>query len=176
MVEVSIEAVRISVVTEEHVVLLREINGTRVLPVFIGAYEANAIAHEIRGQDLGRPLTHDLLRDLIRELGSAVERIVVSDIRDRIFISTLYLQHNGRIIEVDSRTSDALALAVRVRCPIYVEDHVMDQAGLEVAIEREEPEEEPGAEVTEAENERLSVFRDFINNMDVDNPEGGTNK
>lgn len=169
MIEASIEAVRINVVTDDHLVILREINGSRLLPIWIGPYEAQAIALEIKGTGLGRPLTHDLLRDVIGQMGGSIERIVVSDIREKIFYATIIIEMDGRRVNVDSRPSDALALAVRTHSPIYIEDAVIEQAGIPVVDET--PEAEEPAEAIDP--ERLTVFREFINNMDVDDPEKG---
>lgn len=171
MVETVIEAIRINVVTEQHVVILKEVNGVRVVPIWIGQYEAQAIALELQGADVSRPLTHDLLRSVIDQLGGVVDRIVVSDLRESTFFATIGINANGRPLAVDSRPSDAIALAVRVRAPIYVEEHVLDQAGIVIPVDKESPVEDenlpPGEPI---DPERLSVFREFVNSLDMDEP------
>ncbi len=182
MVETSIEAIRINVVTDEHIVILKEVNGTRFLPIWIGAFEAQAIAWEIKGTEIGRPMTHDLLRSAIEEMGGSVERVVVNDLRERTFYALITIHLDGRTLELDSRPSDAIALAVRTHSPIFVEDHVMEQTGIPMAEEGPEEREaaapgESRAPSEELDPEKLSVFRDFINNLDinldVDDPERG---
>ncbi len=170
MVETVVEAIRINVVTEQHVVILKEVAGTRVIPIWIGRDVAEAIALELQRAQIGRPMTHDLLRSVIRELGGEIGRVVVNDLRDQTFYAEIEIVVDSRSVNVDSRPSDAIALAVRAQAPIFVEEHVMDQAGLVLPSEASE---EPGEQVQEDEsidNESLSVFRDFINSMDLDDP------
>ncbi len=170
MVETVVEAIRINVVTEQHVVILKERAGTRVIPIWIGRDVAEAIALELQRAQIGRPMTHDLLRSVIRELGGEIGRVVVNDLRDQTFYAEIEIVVDSRSVNVDSRPSDAIALAVRAQAPIFVEDHVMDQAGLVLPSEATE---EPGEQVQEEEsidNESLSVFRDFINSLDLDDP------
>ncbi len=170
MVETVVEAIRINVVTEQHVVILKELAGTRVIPIWIGRDVAEAIALELQRAQIGRPMTHDLLRSVIRELGGEIGRVVVNDLRDQTFYAEIEIVVDGRSVNVDSRPSDAIALAVRAQAPIFVEEHVMDQAGLVLPSEATE---EPGEQVQQEEsidNESLSVFRDFINSMDLDDP------
>ncbi|MDQ3855624.1 MAG: bifunctional nuclease family protein [Chloroflexota bacterium] len=171
MVETVIEAIRINVVTEQHVVILKEVDGSRVIPIWIGQDVAQAIALELQGADVKRPQTHDLLRNVISEMGGAVDRIIVNDLRDSTFFALIEITAASKSVLVDSRPSDAIALAVRTRSPIYVEDHVIEQAGIvipaEVVEEPERPEQGPPDPV---ENERLNVFRDFVNSLDLDEP------
>jgi bifunctional DNase/RNase len=153
-------------------VFLREIHGDRHLPIWIGEFEAHGIAMELQGNPSPRPLPWDLLKTLISELNGTIERVVVNDLSQDVFFARVVVDVAGRSIEIDSRPSDAIALAVRARCPILVEDLVMDRAG--VSLEGEEGEEEPGAIADAAgaqhvpEDERLEVFRDFINTLDLD--------
>ena len=163
MVEVTVHSVRVSPLTQNRVVVLIEAAGRRYLPIWIGADVADAIALQLQGVEMARPLTHDLLRSVIEVLGAKVSRILVNDIHDNTFFARIIFDVAGRYAEVDSRPSDAIALAVRVSCPIYVEDRVLDEAALVLdeaaAAERK----------TEAE---LDVFRSFIDQLEgEDKPE-----
>lgn len=171
MVETVIEAIRINVVTEQHVVILKEINGSRVVPIWIGQDVAQAIALELQGTDVKRPQTHDLLRSVIGELGGTVDRVVVNDLRDSTFFAVLGISANGRALAVDCRPSDAIALAIRTQAPIFVEEHVLEQAGITLPTEAPEaPAEQPGPVAEPIDSESLSVFRDFVNSLDMDEP------
>jgi hypothetical protein len=163
--------------------VLREADSRRYLPIWIGPFEADAIAMAIQGQEPQRPLTHDLLKAIIGDMGGTVQHILVNDIQDNTFFARIVIEHYGRSIEVDARPSDAVALAVRTDVPIYVETHVLDQAGVffdeeeqptppEPITSSEEP--EPGnTSDTRVNDDSLSLFRDFINTLDLDNPEKG---
>ncbi|MDP9380327.1 MAG: bifunctional nuclease family protein [Chloroflexota bacterium] len=176
MVEAVIEAIRVNVINDNHVVVLKEVDGPRVVPIWITNEVANSIALVLQGADVPRPLTHDLLRSVIYEMGGTVSRVVVNDLKDSIFHALIEIDLNGRRIQIDSRSSDAIALAVRTNSPIYVEDHVIDQAGftmqLESPAETTEPEEtpSPSQQLDPVETERLMVFREFVNNLDLDDP------
>ena len=175
MIETVVESIRVSLVTQHRVVILKEIDGERHLPIWIGSYEAEAIAMELQGVTASRPLPYDLMRSIIDDLGGTVERISVTDLSDDVFYARIVLLQNGREIEVDSRPSDAIALAVRTRVPIMVDERVMEKAGvvlsgeddgeIEPLTESAAPELERAGDVDE---ERLSVFRDFINTLDLD--------
>ena len=170
MIETVVESIRVSLVTQHRVVILKEVNGERHLPIWIGAYEAEAIAMELQGVSAARPLPYDLMKSMIGDMGGAINRIVVTDLSDDVFYARIVIQQNGRAVEIDSRPSDAIALAVRARVPILVDEGVMDRAG--VTLGEGEDEEAPvGAETEGGEvvdDERLSVFRDFINTLDLD--------
>jgi bifunctional DNase/RNase len=171
MIECKIESIRVSLVTQARVVILKEVDAERYLPIWIGPYEADAIALELQEVPVTRPFTHDLLRNVIAELGATVTHVLINDLRDDTFYARIVMDVSGRHAEVDSRPSDAIALAVRVKCPIYVEDMVLDKAG--VVLEAESPEEEvPAGESLPSserpDDDRLSVFRDFINSLDLD--------
>ena len=173
MIECKIESIRVSLVTQNRVVILKEVDAERYLPIWIGPYEADAIALELQEVPVARPLTHDLLRSIIGELGATVTHVLINDLRDDTFFARIVLDVNGRHAEIDSRPSDAIALAVRVKCQIFVDELIIDKAG--VTLEPESTPEE--AEVPEGESlpqseqpdeDRLSVFRDFINSLDID--------
>src|SRR6202022_3228195 len=124
-VEMKIRGLMMDPVTNMPIVILKDVNGTAVLPIWVGIYEANAIALEIEKVTTPRPMTHDLLKNLLLGLETHVHRIVVNDLRDDTFYAVIWLEKDGQAISVDSRPSDALALALRVDCPIYVEDDVL---------------------------------------------------
>jgi bifunctional DNase/RNase len=112
-------------VTNMPIVILKDVNGGAVLPIWVGIYEANAIALEIEKVTTPRPMTHDLIKNLLLGLETRVHKVVVSDLRDDTFYAVIWLERDGQVISIDSRPSDALALALRVDCPIYVEDEVL---------------------------------------------------
>jgi bifunctional DNase/RNase len=180
MIECKIESIRVSLVTQHRVVILKEVDSERYLPIWIGPYEADAIALELQEVPMQRPFTHDLLRSVIGELGASVTHVLINDLRDDTFYARIVLDVQGRHAEVDSRPSDAIALAVRVKCPIYVEELVMDKAGvtLEPESEKDEeldaPEGESLSKSERADEDQLSVFRDFINSLDIDDIGRGT--
>ena len=172
MIETMVESIRVSLVTQHRVVVLKELNGERHLPIWIGAYEADAIAMELQGVTAARPLPYDLMKSLIGDMGGSVDRIVVSDLAQDVFYAQIVIQQNGRSVELDSRPSDAIALAVRSGVPILVAESVMEKAGVALGSDGDEEasaEDIPVAELTErVDDERLSVFRDFINTLDLD--------
>lgn len=173
MIECKIESIRVSLVTQQRVVILKELDSERYLPIWIGPYEADAIALELQEVPVQRPFTHDLLRNVITELGAAVTHVLVNDLRDDTFYARIVLDVQGRHAEIDSRPSDAIALGVRVKCPIYVEEGVMEKAGITIEGENGNDEEEVPAneslpQAERADEDRLSVFRDFINSLDID--------
>lgn len=157
MVEMELVAVRIELPGNTPVVILRELAGpNRLLPIFIGQPEATAIAFAIDGVVTPRPMTHDLLKNVLDELGATLERIVVTELSEGTFYADLHVQLGEASHQISSRPSDAIALAIRVGCPIFVEDAVLDEAGLV-----EEPEEEESEEVVEK-------FREFIDSVNPD--------
>lgn len=176
MIRVTIDSIRVSLLTQHRVVVLREADSRRYLPIWIGPFEADAIAMAIQGHEPQRPLTHDLLKATIVDMGGTVSHIFVNDIHDNTFFARIVIDQHGQTIEIDARPSDAIALAVRTDVPIYVETHVLDQAGV-FFDEDEQTIQEPTTTETNAEpepenDENLSLFRDFINKLDLDNPEG----
>jgi bifunctional DNase/RNase len=170
----------VSLVSQNRVVILKEVDGERHLPIWIGAYEADAIAMELQGVTPQRPLPYDLMRSMLTDLGATVVQVVISNLSDQIFFARIVLEHNGRTLEIDARPSDAIALAVRTNARILVEDTVMERASVTLgddteeavsALESDQSEPEPAAAEkprSSADDERLSVFRDFINSLDLD--------
>jgi bifunctional DNase/RNase len=124
-VEMKIRGLMMDPVTNMPIVILKDANGTAVLPIWVGIYEANAIALEIEKVTTPRPMTHDLLKNLLMGLEARVHRVVVNDLRDDTFYAVIWLEKDGQVLSLDSRPSDALALALRVDCPIFVEDDVL---------------------------------------------------
>jgi hypothetical protein len=151
-VHMELSRIIISETTEEQVIVLREVGGARAFPIVIGIWEALSIDRTIKGRKTPRPMTHDLLGQVISGLEAKLERIVITQLKDRTFFANLILRRNGSLVEVDSRPSDAIALAVLLRAPIYVEERVLTDAGAiqppEAAAEpeEEEPEPEPSAD------------------------------
>ena len=171
-----VESVRVHMLSNRHVVILKEEDRERYLPIWIGPWEASAIAMKLQGLTPERPLTHDLFASTLEALGIEVERVVISSLAEETFLATLVLVSGGRSIEVDARPSDALALAVRSSVPVYAAEAVLDQAalgadsGLTDDVEGGGPLEGPGGAIVDP---RLDVFRDFVNSLDVE-PGGGS--
>ena len=135
----TVDSIRVSLVNQQQIVILKTEDSERFLPIWIGPFEAQAIAVKLHDLWLPRPMTHDLMSSVIADLGARVERIVVTDIADGTFYARVLLIANGKSIEVDSRPSDAIALALRVDAPIYVEDSVLDEASIDSRVELEDP-------------------------------------
>jgi bifunctional DNase/RNase len=163
MIEMVIESIRVSLMNYQRVVILKEKESDRYLPIWIGPAEADAIAVRLQEVAVSRPLTHDLLRSIIDTLGGSIQYIVVNDLANDTFYARIIMEVDGRTMEIDSRPSDAIALAVRVQVP--------DKAG--VRLDQESTEEKAGekesqTEVKPEELEKLSPFRDFIDTLDMD--------
>jgi bifunctional DNase/RNase len=158
MIEVKVDSIQVSLMSEHRVIILKDINVERYLPIWIGPYEAEAIALRLRNIEVARPLTHDLLNNVISRMGGEVSHIIVNELRDDTFYARISVNLNGRKLEIDSRPSDAIALAVRADTPIFVEEDVMAQAGIIPEVDISE----------DADDEALSAFRDFIDNLNLD--------
>ena len=165
LIEVSVDSIRIHMPTAQHLVILKEKEADRYLPIWIGSFEAQAIATKISGNALGRPLTHDLMATAFGDLGISVKRIVVTRLADQVFYARLYVKQNGRDLDFDARPSDAIALAVRVECPIFVASEVMESAGIIPEADEIDGDKDKGETVVD--EERLAVFRDFVNSLDL---------
>jgi bifunctional DNase/RNase len=137
MIELSLVGVRMELPSNTPIVLLKETQGDRYLPIWIGVPEATAIAFALQGVQPPRPMTHDLLRDIMRETDIQVERILINDLVDSTFFAVIRMALNGRTAEVSSRPSDAIALAVRIDAPIFAAEEVLEQAGIELRDEEE---------------------------------------
>ncbi|MGO9029499.1 MAG: bifunctional nuclease family protein [Acidimicrobiales bacterium] len=165
MVEVRLRAVRVDLQSNTPVLLLQESEGLgRTLPIFIGAPEATAIAFALQGMDTPRPMTHDLIRDLLDALGSDVIRVVITELRSSTYYAEIVLGHGGRELPVSSRPSDAVALAVRTGTPLFVADELMDAEGILLAVEDEE-EDDGGEETNDNPDELVGEFRHFLDTI-----------
>ncbi len=133
-VEMKIRGLMMDPVTNMPIVILKDVSGDSVLPIWVGIYEANAIALEIEKVATPRPMTHDLLKNVLMGLDARVRKVVVNDLRDDTFFALIWLEREGRVISVDSRPSDALALALRLDCPIFVDDEVLKSSKLASAV------------------------------------------
>ena len=175
MIEMTIDSIRVSMMNYQRVVILKEKMADRYLPIWIGPAEADAIAVKLQGVSVPRPLTHDLLQLVIDALGASVNSIVVNGLKNDTFYAKIILNVDGGQIEVDSRPSDALALAVRTAAPVYVDESVLDKAGIILDKETGKPVYEDGGgvnkegkKVSEEEMKRMSAFRDFIDSLDFE--------
>lgn len=153
-VRVFVESVRINLATNTRVVLLKDTKIERYLLIHIGEWESYAIAMELQGHKSARPFTHDLLNSMLEKLDVRVGSILIHTLRDDVYFANIYLEQGDRQLEIDARPSDAIALAVRCNAPIYVEEGVFEQAGLKIASKEDE------------EEDKLAVFRDFVNQLD----------
>ncbi|HEY5574118.1 MAG TPA: bifunctional nuclease family protein [Anaerolineales bacterium] len=169
MVEVVIDSIRVSLMSQQRIVILREVNAERYLPIWIGIYEAESITIALQEVEVARPLTHDLLKNIFQEMNAQVVRVEVVALRDDTFYGNIVAEVNGRTMEIDSRPSDALALAVRAHVPILVSSSVMDLAGIIPEADMQEEGELEGEEIESP--ERLSVFQDFLERLE-DEEEG----
>lgn len=179
MTEMVIDSIRVNIVNyQQRVVILKVKETNRFLPIWIGSSEADSIALKLQDIPVARPLTHDLLQAVIATLGATVNRIVVSDLTDDTFFAKIVLQVNGTSLEVDSRPSDALALAVRTEAPIFAHDEVIERAAVQMdeegnPVSSQEEEEETPQPLREEELKSLSAFTDFVSTLDLDDIGGG---
>ena len=127
-IEMTIKGLMVDPITNTPIVLLRDKDGQRVLPIWVGIFEANAIALQIENVTTPRPMTHDLLKNVIQDLNATVQKVVVSDLQENTFFALIYVSVSGETHAIDARPSDAIALALRARVPIFVEDTVIDNA------------------------------------------------
>jgi uncharacterized protein len=177
MIEVTIDSVRVNLMSPQRLVILREVGADRYLPIWVGPYEAEAITVALQEVEMIRPLTHDLLKNVFTTFNAKVKRIEIVALKEDIFYGNIVAEVNGQETNVDSRPSDAIALAVRAHVPILVHESVIQNAG----ITPESDVESSGAEPAEAEKpgrppapmgdfstERLSVFEDFLGKLDLD--------
>ncbi len=174
MVEMTIESIRVSLMNYQRVVILKEKDADRYLPIWIGPAEADAIAVRLQEVAVARPLTHDLLRSVLDAVGASVEYILVNDLANDTFFARIMLQVDGKSLEIDSRPSDAIALAVRAQVPIFADESVLDKAGVKLDQEGQPLDSltgggaEPTKEVSPEELEKLSPFRDVIEGLDLE--------
>lgn len=172
MIEVKIDSIRVSLMSQHRVVVLKETNSDRYLPIWIGPFEADAITIQLQGVEVQRPLTHDLLKSIIEEMGATVSHVIVSELKNDTFYARIVMDVDGNSLEIDARPSDAIALSVRVNAPLFVNDEVMELASITPEVGLDELDVEDVSEpVSPEEEERLSIFREFINDLDLDDLE-----
>src|SRR5512132_637821 len=189
-IEMIVESVRVHMPTGRHVLVLREVDRGRLLMIWVGPWEASAIAMKLQGLTPERPLTHDLFAGVLTTLGASIERIVITDLADETFHARLVVTGSGEHHDVDARPSDAIALAVRLGVPVYASAEVLDRAATladdaPLADDDEETEDlEPGAtrrrrsttpETTgePLDQTRLAIFREFVNSLEVEGDQRG---
>ncbi|MEZ0240610.1 MAG: bifunctional nuclease family protein [Chloroflexota bacterium] len=184
LVEMVVESVRVHMLSNRHVVILKDVEHDRYLPIWIGAWEASAIAMRLQGMATERPLTHDLFAATLEQLSVRVDRVVISELADETYHARLYLDRDGIEVEVDARPSDALALAVRGSVPIFAAEEVLAQAALgsDPDEDSEDDEGSPSGRAARVPLEslggpnvdpRLDMFRDFVNSLDLEKGSGG---
>ncbi len=158
MVEMKVAGLTIDPVTNTPIVILKDREEKRILPIWIGLFEASAIATELEGINFSRPMTHDLIRDILANLGVEVLKVEVHDLRNNTFFANIHLLREGKTQVIDSRPSDALALALRAGAPIYVEERVIEKSrSIDV-----------GTKITDLEKEKEDKLKDFLENLDPD--------
>jgi bifunctional DNase/RNase len=160
MIELNLVGVRVELPTQAPIVLLKEREGERYLPIWIGAVEATAIALALQGNQTPRPMTHDLLKNLLEEVQVRVDRIVITELRDGTYYATIHMSRNGSSYEVSSRPSDAIALAVRVGVPIFANEDVLSEASILIKDGEDE----------EQEVEKFREFLDQVTPEDFERP------
>jgi uncharacterized protein len=173
MVEVVIDSIRVSLMSQQRIVILREAKAERYLPIWIGVYEAEAITLSLQEVEVARPLTWDLLKNIIGSLNARVMRVEVVALRDDTFYGNIVVEADGQSMNIDSRPSDAIALAVRAHVPILVTRSIMDMAGIipeeDLQEEGEEKAKQQLIDEPEPESEeRLSIFQDFLDKLESD--------
>lgn len=175
MIEVQIDSVRVHLMTPQRLVVLKQMDSERYLPIWVGPYEAEAITVALQEVEMVRPLTHDLLKNVFGAFDARITRIEIVKLQNEIFYGSIIAELNGKEVEVDSRPSDAIALSVRAHVPILVHSSVMDEAGIvpeqDMPEGGAEPEKGEPAPLTEESTERLSVFEDFLEKLDFDDQE-----
>lgn len=172
MIEVQIDSVRVHLMTPQRLVILKQKNSERYLPIWVGPYEAEAITVALQEVEMSRPLTHDLLNSVFGAFNARVARIEIVKLQNDIFYGSIVAEVNGKEIQIDSRPSDAIALSVRAHVPILVHPSVMDEAGIlpdeNLPEDGEKPPRSEPAPLSEEGSARLSVFEDFLGKLDLD--------
>jgi len=175
MVEVVIDSIRVHLMAPQRVIVLKQVNTKRFLTIWVGPYEAEAITIALQEVEVARPLTHDLIKNIFNSFNARVTRVEIVRLKEEIFYGNIVAEVDGREIHIDSRPSDAIAIAMRAHVPILVHQSVMEAAA--TSPEQDMPEtseparKEPPAPMTDEGNERLSVFKDFLDKLDLDSPD-----
>lgn len=184
MIEVMIDSIRVSLTSQQRVVLLRSLETERYLPIWIGPYEAESITIALQEIELARPQTHDLLLQMLTKMGAHLRKVEITSLKEDVFYGNLVVEKDDQTINIDARPSDSIALAVRAHVPIFMATEILDVAGItpDVDLQQEPAENEKGSDSspdeveTEAAKKRLSVFEDFLQNLDIgDNLDKGDN-
>jgi bifunctional DNase/RNase len=165
MIEVTIDSIRVSLMSQHRIIVLKDAKTDRYLPIWIGPCEADAITVTLQETEMARPLTHDLLKSTITQMGGELLHVVIHALQNDTFFAKLVVRQGARQIEIDARSSDAIALAVRVHVPIYVDETVLDQAA---TTPDEEVQNEAAQSPAEPSEDRLSVFKDYIDSLNLD--------
>ena len=173
MVEVVIDSIRVGLMSQQRVVILREIEAERYLAIWIDPYMAEQITFALQEVEVARPMTHDLIKEMLDRLEAKILRVEVISIKGDVFFGNIVLDVGGETVNMDSRPSDALALAVRAHVPILVANEVMDTAGI-IPEDDMESELEEGESVGGDGGGRLEIFEDFLDNLDISDEEGDT--
>ena len=172
MIEVKIDSVRVHLMTPQRVVVLKQIDAERYLPIWVGPYEAEAITVALQEVEMSRPLTHDLLKNVFGAFNARIKRIEIVKLQNDIFYGNIVAELNGKEVHVDSRPSDAIALSVRAHVPILVHPSVMNEAGIvpeqDISESGQAPQKSEPAPLSKEGTERLSVFEDFLGKLDLD--------
>ncbi len=182
MLEVVIDRIRVGIMSQQRVVILREVGAERYLAIWVDPYMAEQITFALQEVEVARPMSHDLIKNMLTTLNARILRVEVVELKDEVYYGNVVVEQNGYTLDIDARPSDALALAVRAHVPVFVARAVMDEAGIipeddlgERGLPDEEDLELPGAAEPEAPaptgpgDERLSVFEDFLDNLDLGN-------
>ncbi|HEX6269312.1 MAG TPA: bifunctional nuclease family protein [Anaerolineales bacterium] len=172
MIEVQIDSVRVHLMTPQRLVVLKQMDSERYLPIWVGPYEAEAITIALQEVEMIRPLTHDLLKNVFGAFNARILRIEIVKLQEEIFYGNIVAEVNGNEVNVDSRPSDAIALSVRAHVPILVDPSVMDAAGIipeeDMPEDGAPPEKKEPAPLSKEGAERLSVFEDFLERLELD--------
>jgi len=172
MVEVVIDSIRVSLISQQRIVILREVDADRYLPIWIGIYEAEAIALALQDVEVARPLTWDLLKNIFSVMDARILRVEVTSLHDDTYYGNIVAEIDGRQLDIDSRPSDAIALAVRAHVPILVARPILDTVGVtpeeDIQETAAEGDQKTAAAPSEINEENLSVFEDFLENLDID--------
>lgn len=180
MIQVTVDSVRISLLTQNRVVVLRDADSRRYLPIWIGQFEAESISHVLQELVPSRPMTHDLLRTVFHELDATIQHVIINDIQDTTFLARIVIKTPSRTFDIDSRSSDAIALALRADVPIFVAPHVFEQASVPFDSDDQQsppiiqsgtskspaPQSDVPTSEPAASDDDLSLFRDFINSLE----------
>jgi len=174
MIEVQIDSVRVHLMTPNRLVVLKQMNSERYLPIWVGPYEAEAITIALQEVEMSRPLTHDLLKNVFNAFNARIMRVEIVKLENDTYYGTIVAEFNGKEVRVDSRSSDAIALSVRAHVPILVHASVMEKGSItpeeDMPEESASPEKSEAAPLSQEGVERLSVFENFLDKLDFDKP------